>query len=193
MYHKNPEKIKIKRNERHLKNPNYNKQYYIKNKDKIKQKRNLYKLQNPEKIKQINKKSTNKCRNEINYKRKKRRLKDICFKLRCNLSSSITKALKRNQKHGHTVQLIMCTIPELKLYIESLWLPGMSWNNYGFGNDKWNIDHIIPKSFFNLIDPVEQYMCCRWQNLQPMWQTDNFKKGNRIIQEEYHQLIPFQQ
>jgi hypothetical protein len=75
----------------------------------------------------------------------------------------------------------MCSIPKLKSYIESLWLSGMSWDNYGYGSNKWNIDHIIPCSFFNMLDPVEQYMCFRWQNCQPMWQKDNFKKNNKII------------
>jgi hypothetical protein len=76
----------------------------------------------------------------------------------------------------------MCSIDEFKKYIESLWSLGMSWDNYGFGNNKWNIDHIIPCSFFQyyIQDPVEQYMCFRWNNCQPMWQIDNLKKSDKI-------------
>ena len=55
----------------------------------------------------------------------------------------------------------------------------MSWENYGIHG--WHIDHIIPCDFFNLQDPVEQYMCFRWQNLQPLWAKDNLKKSNKII------------
>ena len=59
----------------------------------------------------------------------------------------------------------------------------MDWNEYGNRESKlgWEIDHIIPCSFFNLKDSVEQYMCFRYQNLQPLWQPDNFKKGSKII------------
>ncbi len=60
----------------------------------------------------------------------------------------------------------MCSVPELKQHLESHWQPGMSWSNYGYGSDKWNIDHIIPCSFFNILDPVEQYMCFNYTNEQ---------------------------
>jgi len=101
---------------------------------------------------------------------------DVIFRIKKNLRTRLGQALKNNRRTKHTCELTMCTIPELKVYIEQLWTSGMSWDNYGFGVDKWNIDHIIPCSFFNLADPVEQYMCFRYQNLQPLWQPDNFAK-----------------
>jgi hypothetical protein len=90
-------------------------------------------------------------------------------------------ALKGKCKSAHTIDLLMCSVPELKIYLEKQFKPGMTWKNYGFGNDKWNIDHIIPLSFFNLQNPVELYMACRYQNLQPMWQTENFTKSNKLF------------
>ena len=75
----------------------------------------------------------------------------------------------------------MCDISFFKLWLEAQWLPYMSWENYGHGKDRWNIDHIIPCSFFNMLDPVEQYMCFRYQNTCPMWQPDNFKKSNKLV------------
>ena len=51
------------------------------------------------------------------------------------------------------------SINELKTYSESLFEPWMNWGNWGRYTKKWNdedqttwrwnIDHIIPKSFFN--------------------------------------------
>jgi hypothetical protein len=153
------EEINLRKKSQYFKNKSEinlkHKQYYIDNKNKIETQHVIY-------VKQ---------RKEI----------DIDFKTIINLRSRLNQALKGNWKSGHTIELLMCSIHELKLHIESLWLPGMSWNNYGFGNNKWNIDHIIPCSFFNMLDPTEQHMCFRWKNLQPMWQIDNFKKGDKLI------------
>ena len=62
-------------------------------------------------------------------------------------------------------------------HIESLFQPGMSWNN----RSEWHIDHIIPCSSFDLKCPVQQKACCHYTNLQPLWASDNIRKGNRII------------
>jgi hypothetical protein len=55
----------------------------------------------------------------------------------------------------------------------------MTFNNHGFGKDKWHIDHIIPCSAFNLTDIEQQQKCFNYKNLQPLWQEENFRKGNR--------------
>ena len=55
----------------------------------------------------------------------------------------------------------------------------MSWNNYGNGHNKWNIDHILPVSKFNLNKISEQKKAFNFKNCQPMWAIDNIKKGNR--------------
>jgi len=33
-----------------------------------------------------------------------------------------------------------------------------------------------------MLDAVEQYMCFRWQNLQPLWQPDNQAKSDKVSQ-----------
>jgi len=84
-------------------------------------------------------------------------------------------------KSGNTVELLGCTIPELKSYLESKWLTGMSWDNYGRGYDKWHIDHVLPCKFFNLADPKQQKACFNYRNLQPLWAKDNLSKGAKIL------------
>jgi hypothetical protein len=85
--------------------------------------------------------------------------------------------LKKHQKEDVTFKIIGCTPNELKQYIESLFLEGMSWDNYGpFG---WHIDHIIPLSSANTIDEI--YKLCHYSNLQPLWSIDNLRKGSRIL------------
>lgn len=68
-----------------------------------------------------------------------------------------------------------CSVVELKLYLESKFLPGMTWENYG----KWHVDHIMPLSKFDLTDSAQFKKAVHFSNLQPLWATDNIKKGNK--------------
>jgi hypothetical protein len=61
--------------------------------------------------------------------------------------------------------------------MESLFLEGMSWDNYG----KWHIDHIRPCSSFDLSDTEQQKICFNYKNLQPLWAEDNLRKGAKVI------------
>jgi len=76
-----------------------------------------------------------------------------------------------------TTKTLGCSIPQLKGHLESLFQPGMSWNNRG----DWEIDHIRPCASFNLLDP-EQYRCCfHFSNLQPLWRKENREKGAKWL------------
>ena len=70
---------------------------------------------------------------------------------------------------------------QYRAYMESLWKEGMSWNNYGHGKGKWTIDHIIPKSHFDLTDPEQYKKCSHYTNTQPMWYEENVSKGDRLL------------
>ena len=60
----------------------------------------------------------------------------------------------------------------------------MKWSNYG----KWHIDHIKPMSKFNLMKIEDQYKCCNYKNLQPLWAEENLSKGDRMSQ-KFHFLV----
>jgi hypothetical protein len=64
---------------------------------------------------------------------------------------------------------------ELKIYFESLFTEGMSWDNIGI----WHIDHIIPLSTAKTEEDVIRL--CHYTNLQPLWGEDNIKKGDKIL------------
>ncbi len=98
------------------------------------------------------------------------------LRLRHYLSTRIRKALKSGRKSAKTMELVGCSIEELKSYIESKFQDGMSWGNWGKGRGKWNVDHIVPCVSFDLTDPKEQKICFHWSNLQPLWEKDNLKK-----------------
>jgi hypothetical protein len=97
------------------------------------------------------------------------------------LSSRILKAITRNgngaRKAASTMELIGCTITEIRKHLESKFSPGMTWKNCG--RNGWHIDHIRPCDSFNLEDPYQQRICFHFSNLQPMWEADNISKGNR--------------
>jgi 5-methylcytosine-specific restriction endonuclease McrA len=89
-------------------------------------------------------------------------------------------ALKNNAKAGHTVELLGCSIEDLRSHLEQQFTPGMTWDNYGVHG--WQIDHIIPLSYFNLSDPEQQKRAWHYTNLQPLWAVDNIRKSNKIIE-----------
>jgi len=111
--------------------------------------------------------------------RKNRMNSNPSFKIRINMSNRISQAVRNNftTKSSKTLDLIGCTALELKTYLESKFITGMSWDNYG----KWHVDHIIPCSVFELTDPVEQKQCFHYTNLQPLWAKDNLKKSDNVI------------
>jgi hypothetical protein len=116
---------------------------------------------------------------------KERRSVDEKFKLKTNLRTRIRQALKNNQKSESLKILMGCSVQDLKTHLESLWLEGMSWENYGSINGErhagWHVDHIIPCSSFDLSSPEEQRKCFHYSNLQPLWGIDNIKKSNQSI------------
>ena len=104
---------------------------------------------------------------------------DLDFRLGQNLRARMRKALKTGNGSGSVLRRLGCTISELQSHLESKFQPGMSWDNYGHGRDKWNIDHIIPLRAFDLSQEQHIVLACHYLNLQPLWQPENFSKKDR--------------
>jgi hypothetical protein len=85
--------------------------------------------------------------------------------------------LQKGVKSIKTLELLGCTVEDLRLFLEAEFVDGMTWENYG----KWHIDHIQPCASFNIEDPEEQKKCFHWTNLQPLWAKDNLKKGAKFV------------
>ena len=86
--------------------------------------------------------------------------------------------LKGVDKCDSTISLLGLNPQEFKAYLESRFLPGMTWNNYGLKG--WHIDHIKPISSFNVKDPIQLKEACHYTNLQPLWAIDNIRKSNKV-------------
>ncbi len=76
------------------------------------------------------------------------------------------------------IKLLGCSLEELKIYFESKFVTGMSWENHG----EWEIDHIKPLSKFNLENLEELKIACHFTNLQPLWKSDNRIKRDKIVE-----------
>lgn len=169
----------------------YLKRYEKENKEKIKETKRLYYL----KIKEEKwKKFKQRMENDLTFKEKhlknivernkKRRKNDINYKLKTILRGRIYHAINDNNKFDKTIEILGCSIQDFKLYLESKFLPGMSWNNYGLWRKgqpmTWHIDHIIPCSAFDLSKEEEQKKCFHWSNMRPLWALENIMKGDKI-------------
>lgn len=63
-------------------------------------------------------------------------------------------------------------------HIESLMLPGMTWENRSVG--VWHLDHIIPCYAFDHSDPKQVLECWHYTNFRPLWGPENLRKYNKI-------------
>ena len=104
---------------------------------------------------------------------KERRNKPI-FKIKRNLRRRVHHALKGNLKAEKTFTLIGCSAEEFKIYLESQFLPGMTWENYG--PQGWHIDHREPCYLFDLTNPNQQRECFHFSNQRPLWAKDNMSR-----------------
>lgn len=117
----------------------------------------------------------------FNAKARARRRSDVNWRLRLVLRCLLNRAVKRNWKTGTAVELLGCSVASFKLYLESKFESGMTWENYGRGVGKWNIDHIMPCAIFDLSKPEHQRRCFHFSNQQPLWATVNSAKGAKIL------------
>lgn len=66
--------------------------------------------------------------------------------------------------------------------LEKTWLPGMSWDNYGYRDADyvtgWDVDHMIPKSLYDHTDADDIARCWHLCNLQAIWHVDNLRKSD---------------
>ena len=97
-----------------------------------------------------------------------------------NIRGGIYHALKGLKGFRKWESLVGYTVEDLEKHIESKFVNGISWENYG---TEWHVDHIIPKSWFKYTSTNDATFkeCWALKNLQPKLKIDNIRKGNRFI------------
>jgi hypothetical protein len=152
---------------------------YKNNREKKLYQRKINRLKNPEKHRNYNRKYRLREGYKILKNRNSRRryATNVNERLRKNLCNRIRIALFTNntKKKNELYNLLGCNITDLKLYLESKFKEGMSWENYG----KWHIDHVRPCASYDLSIVENQFLCFNFKNLQPLWDYENLSKGSK--------------
>lgn len=180
-YKDNKEEIDEEHRKYKEENVGYDKKYYEENKDRLKENRKEYYIENRD---EILKKSSEYYKDEVNKGKsneyiknylKQRKEEDPLFNLISSIRSLIYSSIKNQgySKESKTQKILGCSYVELKEYLESKFLEGMSWENKG----EWHIDHIKPTSLAKTKEEV--YELNHYMNLQPLWAIDNLRKGNK--------------
>lgn len=83
------------------------------------------------------------------------------FKLHHNMRTRLNEILKktRTNKNNNVIDLLGCSLKELKSYIEQQFEKEMEWKNHG---NIWEIDHI---------HPLSKEGSFHYSNLQPLFKT----------------------
>lgn len=153
-----------------------------KNREGAKKASRNYRLNNPEKIK------------EYRYNYEKDRLKkDPSFKFINNLRTRQRSVLKGKTS---TTKGLGCSGEGLVHHLSSKFTEGMTLENHGYGENKWNIEHIIPlvsheKDSEGNWDKCSQYnkKLIHYTNLQPMWWRLNLEKGSSISDKDLEDFL----
>lgn len=200
---RNKEKIKTYNNkhdqtpERKAQFAKSHKEYYQKHKEEIRLYQHQYSKDNKERLKLLRKKSYLKHRKKrlkqvkdyqktpagkaVQNRHNKKRRATPHFRLRERVSRGVYYKLKnhKGKKYNASIdKLLPYTIEELTTRLESMFKPGMTWDNMG----KWHLDHIIPDSSFDYETTSCPGFKKSWalENLQPLWAEENLRKGSKM-------------
>lgn len=164
----NPDRVREVAKRYYLQQLEANHRSYDKHRDQRCLEVKKYRQENPEKTRALSKRMKDRKKTRASWKLEtalRTRLRDA---LRC---SGVPKTSK-------TMDLLGCPKVWLEVHLESLFKPGMTWENHG---SVWHIDHIKPCAAFNLADPEQQKICFHWTNLQPLFAIENLKKGDKYV------------
>ena len=170
----------------------YDNNHYKTNSNKLKKQTAEWRKSNPEYakewkaqrgnqyFKEYYNNNSDKIINAINKYIKRKKLEDPYFKLKANIRTRISQSISGYSKSMSTLDILgVKDFNEFKQYIESKFKEGMNWENYGWGENKWVIDHIRPID--SAKNEQEIYKINHHTNLQPMWWRENMIKGAKII------------
>lgn len=109
---------------------------------------------------------------------------DPVYKIKCRLRWFLRMGVKGRHKAGRAEELLGCSVPDFRIYLESRFAPGMT--REAFLSGEIHIDHIVPLALFDLTKPEHQRAALHFSNMQPLWAADNLSKSDKPP--EKHQL-----
>jgi hypothetical protein len=120
-------------------------------------------------------------KDKINDYRRNRRKTNTTVMIRDNLRRRVNKALSHNIKSKHTLELLGCSLDELKVHLQETAIKNgyKDFNINDYSGDDYHIDHIRPCSFYDLSKSEEQSECFHYTNMQILSASKNEQKGDR--------------
>lgn len=192
LYHQNKEAHKASRqawqHDNREKTRETNRRYREKHREKRNERNRKYakrmRESDPERYKENRKKYAKKLSASHSAYTKRRYKKDDVFKLQTLLRSQATRFLRKGyrgdlRRAGSFVRDLGCSLKAFWSHIESLFLPGMTRDNYG----EWHLDHIFPLSRADLTDRVQFLAVVNYRNYQPLWKAVNLRKNSVVTKE----------
>lgn len=161
---KNKDLINKRNRERYKENPEVfkarNDKYIESHKDYVKERSKKYQQQ------------------RIEYNRHKTQT-DPKFRFRRTVWTLINKYMRQKGYTGtkKVWEIVGCDFETFLSHIQGQFEEGMSLENYGIGQGKWNIDHIVPISQAESNEDIERLN--HYTNLRPMWSIENIRKGKK--------------
>lgn len=97
-------------------------------------------------------------------------------KIANRLRARMRKAVKNYQanKKETTFKYLGCSISNFVNHLEKQFTSDMNWTEFLKGSI--HIDHILPLCQFDLSQEENLYKACNYNNLRPLWNTDNISK-----------------
>ena len=145
-------------------------QYYRANKEKLAAYHSEYRENNKERIRQYRKLPSSMA---AHRERQRSILAAPEGKAASHMRNSIHRLL-RNKSGSASCEIVGYSARDLVRHIESQFLDGMTWDNYG----EWHIDHKRPVSWFIADGITDPAIVNALSNLQPLWAADNIRKLN---------------
>jgi len=154
--------------------------YYESNRDEILRRTRKWSIDHPSIVRKSCREWGQRNRKKIRERVSNALRENPILRVKKNLRIRICKAVRRSHP-DRFMELLGCTVEELKIHLERKFLPDMSWDNYGYRG--WHIDHVRPCVLFDLAKPSEQRKCFHYSNLQPLWAFDNMSKSGKFVEE----------
>lgn len=161
---------------RNTKSKIWHQKNYLENKEEVLIKNSEWRKSNWDKVYNQRKESGYCKRSRKKWYHKKGKF-NINWVISERIRHRIRNVLNGKVKSKSTLELLGCSIDDLKNHLQSKFYANMSWQNYG---TYWHIDHIRPCASFNLENEEEQKICFHYSNLQPLTAKENLIKGARL-------------
>ncbi len=105
---------------------------------------------------------------------------NLDYRIKGKLRNHVNRMIRmaRQKKSGRrTTMFLGVSMAIAKQKIESRFRDGMTWENHG---ELWEIDHIVPLSYFDLANEYQLLMANHISNLQPLLKKENRKKSDNF-------------